>query len=149
MNTGKVSDQLKFFAEGPSYTRIVVAVTFESTDQRFGGKVMQAFSSANTGVLKNDTYLELKSGKRIFLQQYVPPQDNMLGAALFIFPRNAEGRPLLTADALGVRFHSEYENKSALDPNLNPPGQTSNPRQSTGFGRVTNQGENPYKIDPL
>src|SRR5436190_10450053 len=125
MNTGKVSDQLKFFAEGPSYTRIVIAVTFESTDQRFGGKVMQAFSSANTGVLKNETYLELKSGKRIFLQQYVPPQDNMLGAALFIFPRNAEGRPLLTADALGVRFHSEYENKSALDPNLNPPGQTS------------------------
>src|SRR5438128_1380097 len=58
--TGKISDKLKFFAQGPSYTRIVTAVTIEASDQRFGAKVMQALSSANTGVLKNNTYIELK-----------------------------------------------------------------------------------------
>ena len=144
--TGKISDKLKFFAEGPSYTRIVIAVTFDASDQRFGGKVMQAFNSANTGVLKNSTYLEMKGGKRIFLQQYVAPQDNVLGAAMFIFPRNAEGRPLITADAMGVRFHSEYENKLALDSAMNPPGQVSAPRQGTSLSRVDNQGENPFKF---
>src|SRR5437868_9521881 len=66
--TGKISDKLKFFAEGPSYTRIVIAVTIEASDQRFGAKVMQALSSANTGVLKNNTYIELQGGKRAYLQ---------------------------------------------------------------------------------
>ncbi len=145
--SGKTSEQLQFFADGPSYTRIVVAVTFETSDQRFGGKVMHAFSSANMAVLKNSTYLEMKDGRRVFLQQYVPPQENILGAALFVFPRNAEGRPLLTADTVGVRFHSEYENKGALDTSMNPPGQISNPRQNTGgMRRVDNQPESPFKF---
>src|SRR5256714_7454097 len=147
LNTGKMSEQLQFFANGPSYTRIVIAVTFETADQRFGGKLLQAFGSANMGVLQNSTYLELKSGKRIFLQQYVPPNENLLGAALFVFPRNAEGKPLLTADTIGVRFHSEYENKTALDSSLNPPGQTSRPTQNgTSNSRVGNQPENAFKF---
>ncbi len=143
LTTGKISEQLQFFADGPSYTRIVIAVTFETTDQRFGGKLMQAFGSANMGVLRNSTYLELKNGTRIFLQQYVPPKENILGEALFIFPRNAEGKPLLTADTLGVRFHSEYANKTALDSSLNPPGQNS-----TSTSRVANQPEAfKFKLD--
>jgi len=146
LNTGKMSEQLQFFAAGPSYTRIVIAVTFETADQRFGGKLLQAFGSANMGVLQNSTYLELKNGKRIFLQQYVPPKDNLLGAALFVFPRNAEGKPLLTADTVGVRFHSEYENKTALDSSLNPPGQTSRPTNSTSNSRVANQADNAFKF---
>lgn len=147
LSTGKLSDQLRYFAEGPSYTRIVIAVTFDTNDQRFGGKVMQAFASANTGVLKNNTYLELKDGKRIFLQQYVAPQDNVLRAALFIFPRNAEGRPVIIADTLSVRFHCEYENRNALDNAMNPPGQTSNPRQNNNsLSRVENRPESPFKF---
>ncbi len=147
LTSGKISEQLQFFADGPSYTRIVIAVTFESSDQRYDGKVMQAFSSANMGVLKNSTYLELKDGKRIFLQQYVPPQENILHAALFVFPRNAEGRPLLTADSLGVRFHSEYENKTAVDSAMNPPGQVSSPRaNSNSTSRVANQPDNAFKF---
>jgi len=147
LTTGKMSAQLEFFADGPSYTRIVIAVTFEATDQRLGSKVMQAFSTADMAVLKNSTYLELKNGQRIFLQQYVPPQQNVLGAALFVFPRNVEFRPLMTADSLGVRFHSEYENKTGLDGAGNPPGQTSNPRQNTNtLSRVSNPGESPYRF---
>src|SRR3989442_11842032 len=142
-----MSEQLQFFADGPSYTRIVIAVTFETTDQRFGGKLIQAFSSANMGVLKNTTYLELRNGKRIFLQQYVPPTENILGAALFVFPRNAEGKPLLTADTPGVRFHSEYENKTAMDSAMNPSGQVSSPRaNSNSTSRVANQPDNAFKF---
>src|SRR5256714_9741301 len=70
---GKISEQLQFFADCPSYTRIAIAVNLEIADQRFGGKLTEAFGSANMGVLKNSTYLELKNGVKIFLQQYVPP----------------------------------------------------------------------------
>jgi len=85
LTSGKTSDQLRFFADGPSETRIVIAVTFDANDQCFGAKVTHAFSTANTGVPKNSTYLELKNGKRVFVQQYVPPQGNVLGAALLFF----------------------------------------------------------------
>jgi hypothetical protein len=146
LQSGKMSEKLRFFAEGPSETRIVIAVTYETADQRFGGKVMQALSSANTGVLKNSTYLELKNGKRIFLQRYVPPQENVLGAALFIFPRNIDEQPRITADDISVRFHSEYENKLALDTSMNAPGQTSRQQNVPSTSRVANQPENRFKF---
>ena len=148
LQSGRINEGLLFFATGPSDTRIVIAVTFETADQRYGGRVMQALSSANTGVLKNNTYLELKDGKRIFLREYVPPQMNVLGAALFIFPRNVDGRPQITADNISVRFHSEYENKTSVDSSMNPPGQTSNPRHTSpaGVSRVANQPDSAFKF---
>lgn len=148
LQDGKLSEQLRFFAEGPSETRIVIAITFETSDQRFGGRVTEALNGANSGVLRNSSYLELKDGRRIFLQQYVPPQQNILGAAMFIFPRFVDKQPLLTADSISVRFHSEYENKIRLDTSMNPAGgQTSSPRQSTSaVARVTNEAENPFKF---
>jgi len=49
----RTSDQLRFFADGPSKTRIVIAVTFDANRPTFGSKVMHALGGANTGVLKN------------------------------------------------------------------------------------------------
>ena len=145
---GKISDQMRFFADGPSDKRTVIAVSFDSNDQRFSGKAMQAFNSANTGVLKNTTYLERKDGKRIFLQEYVPPQQNRLGMALFIFPRLVDEQPLLNEKSGSIRFHSEYENKTSLDKALNPSSQGSSSRQSGDLrpSGVTNQPENPFKF---
>jgi hypothetical protein len=145
---GKISDQMRFFAEGPSDKRTVIAVSFDSNDQRFSGKAMQAFNSANTGVLKNTTYLERKDGKRVFLQEYVPPQQNRLGMALFIFPRLADEQPLLNQNSGGIRFHSEYENKTSPDKALNPSSQSGSSRQGGDLrpSGVTNQPENPFKF---
>jgi hypothetical protein len=142
LEKGAMNEQLRFFAEGPSEKRVVVAVTFESNDQRFGAKVMQAFNSANPGVLKNNTYLERKDGKRIFLQEYVPPQQNPLASAMFIFPRMVDERAMLDEHSGNVRFHSEYDNKTALDPTLSR-AQTSNTTRVAG---VSNQTESPYKF---
>jgi len=143
LDTGTMTEQLRFFAEGPSEKRVVIAVTFEANDQRFGAKVMQAFNSANIGVLKNTTYLERKDGKRIFLQEYVPPQQNSLGAAMFIFPRTVDERPLLDEQSGSVRFHSEYEQKTTLDTTVSRAGQIST---TTRIAGVSNQPENPYKF---
>lgn len=112
---GKITPQLKAFVDSPSGRRTVIAVTFEATDQRFGGKVMQAFNSAVTSSLKNQTYLERKDGQRIFLAEYVPPQGNALAAAMFVFPRMHGEGPLLTPDAGEVRFVSEMTKAIKLD----------------------------------
>jgi hypothetical protein len=100
-------ERLRTFAELESTDSIILTVGFESPDGRFSGKVMQAFNSAVTAILKNKTYLERSDGKRLFLQQYVPPGRDGFGAR-FIFPRNVDGHLFLDEKAHEVRFFSEY-----------------------------------------
>ena len=112
---GQLTPALKAFVDSPSDKRTVISVTFETGDQRFGAKVMQAFNSAVTSTLKNSTYLERKDGERIFLAEYVPPQHNTLGAAMFVFPRTYREGPLLTPGGGEVRFVSEFSKSLKLD----------------------------------
>ncbi|HEY8227832.1 MAG TPA: hypothetical protein VIG25_21355 [Pyrinomonadaceae bacterium] len=101
------NDRLKTFAELESKDSIILTVTFESPDGRFSGKVMQAFNSAVTAILKNKTYLERNDGSRLFLSEYVPPGRDGFGAR-FIFARDVEGKPFLDQNAREVRFFCEY-----------------------------------------
>jgi len=117
---------------------IVVAVSYEATDRRYLGRVDQAFESAITSILKDNTYLERRDGKRIFLSEYRTPRKDGFGAH-FIFPRMLNGEPFITADSGSIRFHSEYQNQSTLDPALNPNGQTS---------RTGNRGQSSSSIQP-
>jgi hypothetical protein len=99
--------RMNSFAELPANNSIIVAVTIEGTDKRSLGKVMQIVESAATGTLKNTTYLERNDGKRLFLEEYVPPGKDGFGAR-FIFPRIVNERPFLTTDFHDVRFVSEF-----------------------------------------
>jgi len=99
------------FAELPSTDSIIIAVTIEGTDKRSLGKAMQVIESAATGTLKNTTYLERNDGKRIFLEQYVPPGKDGFGAR-FIFPRMVDEKPFLSPEFNDVRFVSEYGTSS-------------------------------------
>ena len=146
LTSGKLSEKLLEFANGPSENRIAIAVSFETSDGRFGGKVMQLFESAATDVLRNNTYLELKSGQRIFLQQYVPPQQNALRAAVFVFPRMVDQRPVINSDHVSVRFHSEFANITASDPGPSPSSAT-NPRENTNSAsRISNQNDTRFRF---
>jgi hypothetical protein len=102
-----VVERMNSFAEIQSAESIIIAVTIEGTDKRSLGKVMQIISSAATGTLKNATYLERNDGKRLFLEEYVPPGKDGFGAR-FIFPRIVDERPFLTPDIHDVRFFSEF-----------------------------------------
>jgi len=99
-------DQLKTLAEMSSGDFITIAVYCDSSDPRAVGPSMQAFGSANLGVLKNAAYLERKDGKRLFIDAYQPPNSQGYGA-LFRFQRMADGKPFITADTGTVRFHAE------------------------------------------
>ena len=112
MLSGKVGEdqkeRLKAFTDLESNQYIIVTVTFASTDQRFTGQANQAFASAETSTLKNNTYLERKKdGKRVFLAEYVKPGPDGFGAR-FIFPRTLDGQPFLTPDSGEVRFVAEF-----------------------------------------
>ena len=100
-------ERLTTFTNLRSDQWIIVAVGYDANDQRFSGPVMQAFGSATTETLKNNTYLERKDGTKNFLNEYVPPGKDGFGAR-FIFPRNVDGQPFVTVDSGEVRFYSEY-----------------------------------------
>jgi hypothetical protein len=102
-----VIGRMNSFAELPSTESIIIAMTIEGTDKRSLGKVMQIIDSATTGTLKNTTYLERNDGKRVFLEEYVPPGKDGFGAR-FIFRRIVDERPFLSKDFSDVRFVSEF-----------------------------------------
>ena len=113
-----VIERMNSFAELPSDKSIIITVTIEGTDKRSLGKVMQIISSAATGTLKNTTYLERNDGKRLFLEEYVPPGKDGFGAR-FIFPRIVSERPFLTPETHDVRFVSEFGTTIKLNVRFN------------------------------
>ena len=108
-----VREQLGPFVERDFGDYIVVAVTFDASDNRFAGPVLQAFSSATPGTLKTQAYLERSDGKRLFVMDYKPPTNDGLGAK-FVFPRMVDGHPFLT-DSGDVRFVAEISDKITVN----------------------------------
>jgi len=106
-NSPKQIENAKAYAEQKFDQTIVVAVSFESKDGRFSGLAFQALGSAITSTLKNNTFLELKGGKRIFLQEYQAPTQGGVGA-IFIFPRSIDGVPVVDPKGGDLRFWAEF-----------------------------------------
>jgi hypothetical protein len=110
--------QLTQFAEQKSDQYIVIAVDFDSQDNRFAAQAMQAFSAANIGTLKNSTYLETKGGQRIFLADYRQPIADGMGAK-FVFPRMADNEQFVTEKSGYLRFYSEVSKTIKLNMRFN------------------------------
>lgn len=109
-----VIERMNSFAELPSNESIIIAVTIEGTDKRSLGKVMQIVNSAASGTLKNKSYLERSDGKRLFLEEYVPPGKDGFGAR-FIFPRMVDEKPFLSPEMTDVRFVAEFDDTVKLN----------------------------------
>lgn len=109
-----MEERLRAFAEQKSEEWIVVAVAFDAQDGRFSGPAMQAFNSAITSTLKNNTYLEPKGGKRSFLEEYKAPINDGLGAK-FVFKRVVNGESFIKPDSGEVRFYSEVSRNIRLN----------------------------------
>jgi len=103
-----IVSRLNTFAEIASEDSIIIAVTVENPDANMLGKAMQIVRNATTALLKNSTYLERSDGKRVFLEQYVPPGSDGFGAR-FIFPRMLDGKPFLSPEFTIVRFVSDLD----------------------------------------
>jgi len=106
--------KMRQFAEVKSENSIIVTVTFESADQRYGNKVMQALNSAITSTLKNNTYLQRNDGKQLFLEEYIPPGKDGFGAR-FIFLRYPDEKPFVDAKTTELRFFTQLSNDMKVD----------------------------------
>src|SRR5215471_6291208 len=112
---GDVADQLKQFASGEFLELIVVAVAVDSSDT--GANVQQAFALLNQGStaqFKNNTFLEVKGGKRMFIQEYQPPKPDGFGAR-FIFQRIVDDKPFITPESEEIHFVAPLSDVYRLD----------------------------------
>jgi hypothetical protein len=113
-SNSNVKAYMKDFVERRFDRWIAVTVTFESRDQRYLSQAAQSFNSAVSEVLKINTYLERKDGKRLFLHTYQAPGQDGLGAK-FIFTRSIDGQRFLNSESGEVRFVSEVSKNIKLD----------------------------------
>jgi hypothetical protein len=95
------------FAEIKAPDSIIITVVFESSDQRTLAPIMQAFNSAATGTLKNNTYLQRSDGKQLFLEEYLPPDKDGFGAR-FIFLRNPDEEPFFADKSGEIHFVTQF-----------------------------------------
>jgi hypothetical protein len=111
----ELAAHLKAIASGEFFEYIVITVSCDSQDA--GANVQQAVSllhTRGTADLKNNTFLEIKGGKRLFLEEYQPPRQDGLGAR-FIFSRLVDGAPFITPESQEIRFFTELSDTYRLD----------------------------------
>ena len=106
--------QLLKFVETPSDEWITISVTFNSPDEQIEAMVKQEFNRAGTERLREDTYLELKNGKRAVLQEYGSPERDLMGAR-FRFARTVDGQPFITRESGDIHFHARVTQTIVLN----------------------------------
>lgn len=103
----QLAAQLKAFATQDLPDYIIIAVDADSSQSKNEIREFRSLLDTRTTVdLKNNTYLSV-GGERVFVADYQPPKKDGLGAK-FIFPRNLNGKPLITSEAQEVQFYSEF-----------------------------------------
>lgn len=105
--TKELTAQLTAWSDAHTDDWIIVAVAYDSIDQRYTGPVMQAFGSATIDTVKNTAYLERKDGKKVYAAEYQAPGNDGAGAK-FVFPRLVNGQPFVNAESGEIRFYSEF-----------------------------------------
>lgn len=110
-STPERTEQVHQFVDTKYDKIVVIAVSYDQDglpkDNRFTMPVFQAFSGGLTSTMKNNTYLDIKGGQRVFLQEYKPPSSDGVGAR-FIFPRIVNDKPILDPKSGEVRFYAEF-----------------------------------------
>ena len=103
----QLAAQLNALANGefPDYIIITVVTEVAESGSQMG-QAAAVLDRQTTPQLKNETYLLVTGGQRVFLQEYQPPRKDGLGAR-FVFPRLVDGKPFITAEGGEVLFHSE------------------------------------------
>lgn len=111
----QVSAQFQKFIDSDASGQIIIAVVCDAP------KVTTSFQKARallqnltTAELKPNTFLHVKGGPSVPLEEYQPPRPDGLGAR-FIFPRAVGGKPVITAENGEVRFYSELGEKFTLN----------------------------------
>ena len=103
------------FVESKFDEWIVISVVFTCRNQRYHQPVTQLFNDATSAKLRNRVFLERNDGNRLYLEAYVVPGPDGLGAR-FMFPREVNGTPFITGKSKTARFYAALQNSRASLP---------------------------------
>jgi len=106
---GEVDTSLlsRFVEQGdPKYLVLAVALSAKPKGTSAASNFWTALMNLKTSDLKSNTFLNTKSGKRVYLSSYIPPQGNGLGARFLFSRRLPDGKPLVTTDDEEIRFET-------------------------------------------
>ncbi len=110
----EMAEQLKQFASGEFLEYIVVAVTSDASEAGANAQQGAALLRRDNAALKNTTFLEIKGGKRIFLQEFQPARADGFGGR-FIFLRLVDGKPFITPESEEIHFVAPLSDTYRLD----------------------------------
>lgn len=110
----EMAEQLKQFASGEFLEYIVIAVTSDASDAGANAQQAAALLRRDNAALKNATFLEIKGGKRIFLQEFQPARADGFGGR-FIFQRLVDGKPFITPESEEIHFVAPLSDTYKLD----------------------------------
>ena len=115
LNKQADAEQAEQYVDIPPYDgRIVISLSVA------GGVGPTGLESLNTEMLKSVAYLQLKkSRRRIFLEQYVGPQEVGNRESLLIFPRQHHGEDLISSEENEIRFILTLDEQTRLNRNFN------------------------------
>ncbi len=111
INNNTDAETVKNFVETPlAGGDIVVMISLAPGQER------TELDNATTDLLKNETYLITKQSKRrIQLKQYLTPAEAGGLDAVFIFPRQENGKDLITVAEKEVRFVTELSRETKIN----------------------------------
>ena len=112
--TPQLAAQLQAFATQDLPDYVIVAVDADATEAKNEIREFRALLDTRTTVdLKNNTYLTIQGGERVYVAEYQPPKKDGLGAK-FIFPRKVNGKPVVTPENEEIQFYSDFSEKFKL-----------------------------------
>jgi len=82
---------------------IVVAVSFRSNDPNTESQVRRFFERETAETIKNKAFLSSEQYSQVPIRAYFPPRDEGIGAK-FVFPREINGSPVVSAKTKTVAF---------------------------------------------
>lgn len=111
LNQQANAEQAEQYVDTPPYDgRIVISLSVT------GGEGPSGLDSLSTEMLKSIAYLQLKkSKKKIYLEQYVSPQEVGGREALLIFPRQQNGEDLISLKEKEIRFILTLDEQTRLN----------------------------------
>lgn len=124
----QLATQLQAFAAADFPDYIVITALCDSDQPNAHLQEANALlNNRTTADLKNNTFLEVKGGRRVFLHEYQPPRNDGLGAR-FVFPRLVDNEPFLTPQSGEVRFYAELSTGGAVSGSASRTGASSSAR---------------------
>lgn len=103
LDAGRFED----FIQQPNPDRIIVTLSLDSKDPQQLNEALSQLKNSNLSAFANNTFLQTKTGKKVFINRFEPPDERGLGARLYFPRRLPDGEPLATVEDEQLLFQTD------------------------------------------